>query len=84
MTDSKPRKNHLQWRLRNILRSNQDGMTIASMCIMSGSDKWSVRDALQMMPDAYIDRWTKEKTRGRYAAVWCVVVPPENCPKPNK
>jgi hypothetical protein len=34
------------------------------------------------MPDAYIDRWLK--TGKRFAAVWCVVVPPPHCPKPEK
>jgi len=36
------------------------------------------------MPDAYIDRWQKINAKNNYAAVWCVVVPPENCPKPNQ
>ena len=35
------------------------------------------------MPDSYIDRWTGPH-RGQWAAVWCVVEVPENCPKPDE
>jgi hypothetical protein len=36
---------------------------------------------LNKFPDAYIDRWIK---RGNITtAVWCVVVPPPNCPRPE-
>ncbi len=36
---------------------------------------------VRSMPDAYIDRWIKNGQR--VSAVWCVVVPPENCPRPE-
>ena len=73
-------------KVRAVLRANPDGLTIKEINERLGaSDRWSLRDTLQRMPDAYIDRWTKEPaTRGRYAAVWCVVVPPPNCPPPEK
>ena len=84
MTPDKPRKMHLQWRIREALRKYPDGLEISELVGVMGSDKWSIRDALHKMPDAYIDRWHKKPaTRGRYAAVWCVVEVPENCPMPN-
>jgi hypothetical protein len=43
----------------------------------------NVRRVLRDMPDTYIDRW-ELRPRKPPAAVWCVVVPPENCPKPKK
>jgi hypothetical protein len=43
----------------------------------------SIRKLLHTMPDAYIDRWTRFGGMGRHIAIWCVVVPPENCPSPE-
>jgi len=46
----------------------------------------TIKRALEQMPDAYIDRWEAYKGRGQlpWRAVWCVVVPPKNCPMPSK
>lgn len=49
---------------------------------LAGTDKSHVHRIVHHMPDAYIDRWIK--TGKRFAAVWCVVVPPPHCPKPEK
>ena len=43
----------------------------------------STYNALRNMPDTYIDRWTKAKQGQPSQAVWCAVVPPEDCPKPR-
>lgn len=75
-----------QNRVRDLLRAAPDGMTIKQLvATLAAPDRYSMRDILLRMPDTYIDRWVKEPgTRGRYAAVWCVVVPPPNCPPPEK
>ena len=85
--DGKPRKYHLQQTIRGYLRSATytDGLTCSQLAVLTGSDRSTVHHALVLMPDAYIDRWVKERQGpGRYAAVWCVVTPPENCPPPSK
>ena len=74
-------------RIRATLRSEKysDGLTVSQLSILCDMAPYNVKDALKGMPDAYIDRWVKERTGpGRMAAVWCVVVPPENCPPPRK
>jgi hypothetical protein len=40
---------------------------------------------LKNMPDTYIDRWVKktERGRGKWTAVWCIVIPPLDCPQPT-
>ena len=43
----------------------------------------STHNALRNMPDTYIDRWTEAKQGQPSQAVWCAVVPPEDCPKPR-
>jgi hypothetical protein len=43
----------------------------------------STYNALRTMPDTYIDRWTEAKQSQPSQAVWCAVVPPEDCPKPT-
>jgi hypothetical protein len=68
--------------VRSILRQVDDGMTISQIAMNTGVDKVHCWRILRRMPDAYIDRWIKH-TR-TYEAVWAVVVPPENCPKPMK
>jgi hypothetical protein len=69
--------------VRKVLRESEDGLTAKQITEAVGVDKDPLSRILQTMPDAYIDRWSGP-TRGQYSAVWCVVVPPENCPYPTK
>jgi len=69
--------------VRKVLRESEDGLTAKQITEAVGVDKDPLSRILQTMPDAYIDRWTGPD-RGQYSAVWCVVVPPENCPHPSK
>jgi len=70
--------------LRAMLRLYTDGLTTAQLAHITGLDVNGVARSLKAMPDVYIDRWETSQ-RGRYiSAVWCVVVPPENCPKPER
>jgi hypothetical protein len=69
--------------IRALLREHEDGMTVDELALILRVDMSNaVRTALKQMPDAYIDRWRKAAL-GPWTAVWCVVVPPENCPKPS-
>jgi len=68
--------------IRELLRGDLEGLTVAQMAELTGAPQNSVQRALKAMPDAYIDRWTSTGRQRYYRAVWCVVVPPENCPKP--
>jgi hypothetical protein len=73
--------------IRRLLR-NHDGMTAAEIVVAldKTKDRWAfkkrVAETLRTMPDAYVDRWVPAHN-GLWAAVWCVVVPPEDCPKPE-
>ena len=69
--------------VRKVLRDSEDGLTVKQITDAVGVDKDPLSRILQTMPDAYIDRWSGP-TRGQYSAVWCVVVPPENCPRPTR
>lgn len=72
--------------IRELLRNNPDGLTTIQIAnLVPGlADSNAARQALQKMPDAYMDRWIKTRTgRGQYTAVWCVVVPPAHCPHPE-
>lgn len=71
--------------IREKLRESPEGMTARQLAQCEGVLPFgtrSVHGALKKMPDAYIDRWVATRS-GVYAAVWCVVVPPENCPFPS-
>ena len=70
--------------IRDLLRNNPDGMSVNQIkAVLTNISKHeTVRKCLERMPDAYIDRWIKAK-RGQYEAIWCVVVPPPNCPYPT-
>jgi hypothetical protein len=69
--------------VRKVLRESEDGLTAKQITEAVGVDKDPLSRILQTMPDAYIDRWSGPN-RGQYSAVWCVVVPPENCPRPTR
>jgi hypothetical protein len=69
--------------VRKVLRDSEDGLTAKQITEAVGVDKDPLSRILQTMPDAYIDRWVGPN-RGQYSAVWCVVVPPENCPRPTR
>ena len=75
-------------KMRAVLRANPDGKTTRELALSLGlKSHEDAQKTVVRMPDAYIDRWTEFKdSKGRkfYTPVWCVVVPPENCPKPSK
>lgn len=68
--------------IRALLRANSDGMTLEQIVWAVKRDKANIKKIIRAMPDAYIDRW-EAVPRKQYAAVWCVVVPPEDCPRPE-
>ena len=70
--------------IRAMLRKEEDGMTAAELSQMLEAPKSAVYDALTRMPDAYVDRWTEPNKYQSTEQVWCVVVPPENCPRPDR
>lgn len=72
--------------IRELLRQHPDGLTTTEIArvVPDLKDSNAARQALLRMPDAYIDRWqSRFAARGQYSAVWCVVVPPPNCPYPT-
>jgi hypothetical protein len=68
--------------VRRVLRNSEDGLTVKQIMDLSQVHTDSLSRILAAMPDAYIDRWTGP-TKSQYSAVWCVVVPPEDCPHPK-
>jgi hypothetical protein len=68
--------------IRMVLQKYPDGLTISDIAERLEKEPPPMRRALLGMPDAYIDRWIAH--RKQWVAVWCVVVPPENCPKPTE
>lgn len=72
--------------IRAVLRKIPEGMTINQIRPHLPYIKKpnTIRKCLEKMPDSYVDRWVLNTgKRGQYEAVWCVVVPPENCPYPT-
>jgi hypothetical protein len=68
--------------IRELLKENSDGLTVEQIVFAVKRDKSNVKKVLRNMPDAYIDRWIPAP-RMQYKAVWCVVVPPKHCPRPE-
>jgi hypothetical protein len=69
-------------KLRALLLKHPDGLGIATIADHLGLPEPAVRASLRSMPDAYIDRWFKARNR-KWAAIWCVVEVPEDCPMPE-
>lgn len=69
---------------RALLRRHEDGLTVEEIAqSLGGIPRSYLSKILRNMPDAYIDRWQLSKA-GRHRAVWAVVTPPENCPRPAR
>lgn len=69
--------------IRALLRKHSDGLTTKQLARSIGKSELATMNAIKRMPDAFVDRWEGPK-RGQYARVWCVVVPPPDCPHPIK
>ena len=70
--------------VRKVLRAHPDGLTCAEINEFVKAPEGRILAVVKSMPDAYIDRWQTRGTKKYISAVWCVVVPPENCPKPDR
>ena len=81
-----PQKNQSRIRqVRTLLRAAPDGMTVHELLsLMPRVQESHMSRILRAMPDAYIDRWINVRGGRWHRAVWCVVVPPENCPRPHR
>ncbi len=69
-------------KVRVTLREITDGLTLEELAEVSGCTRTNVRKVLKNMPDVYIDRW-EVAPRKQYKAVWCIVIPPIDCPRPD-
>ncbi len=67
--------------IRMLLQKYPDGLQVSEIAERLEKESPPMRRALIEMPDAYIDRWIAH--RKQWVAVWCVIITPENCPKPN-
>ena len=70
--------------VRAALRAHPDGLTTTQIHSATNAPQDTIRSILHNMPDAYIDRWIYRGTQKYLNAVWCVVVPPPHCPKPER
>jgi hypothetical protein len=69
-------------KIRDLLKDSE-GLTTRQLQYRLEVDQRTLCKSLKSMPDSYIDRWTGPH-RGQWAAVWCVVEVPEDCPKPDE
>ena len=72
-----------QQEIRQLLRANPDGLTPREIATKINSVSKNVRKSLHEMPDAYIDDWCRGKRGISLQAIWRVVVPPPNAPRPG-
>lgn len=68
--------------IRKLLTTNPDGMTTKQIAEITKREISGIRQHLHRMPDTYRDRWIPAKN-SQYEAVWCIVVPPPDCPHPQ-
>ena len=78
------KRGHRIAQVRSILRQAEDGMTVSQLSLRTELDRPHLSRILRGMPDAYIDRWVNVQGGRWHRAVWCVVIPPEDCPRPFK
>jgi len=66
--------------IREALAQAPDGMTARDLATALDIEPSQISRSLLLMPDTYIDRWVKSKSK--YAAVHCLAFVPEDCPHP--
>jgi len=66
--------------IRDALAQSPDGLTAKQLALMLDAEPSQITRSLTLMPDTYIDRWVK--SRSKYAAVYCLAFIPDNCPHP--
>ena len=71
-----------QQRIRDCLRSHEDGLTRQELSDALGIHIANVKTAIKGMPDVYVDRWTRGR-RNALQKVYCAVKVPEDCPHPK-
>jgi delta-aminolevulinic acid dehydratase/porphobilinogen synthase len=73
--------------VRKYLRENPDGLTARELAIRIFGDEGrqsGVNKSISAMPDVYRDRWARIPGAARYAAVYCIVEVPADCPHPRE
>ena len=70
----------LSKRIRDALAAAPDGMTASELSFALDISASQISRSLALMPDVYIDRW--EKSRSKYAGVHCLAFVPDDCPHP--
>jgi hypothetical protein len=71
--------------VRAMLRAAPDGLTVNELLgELTRVDQAHLSRILRGMPDAYIDRWIYVDGTRWASAVWMVVIPPPDCPRPKK
>lgn len=76
-----PLKKHYDTRIREYLRTNEDGATVAEIALMLEVGHQVARHAVRAMPDVYIDRW-EDNGLNTWQAVYCLADIPEDKPQP--
>ena len=71
----------LSKRIRDALAQAPDGMTSMELSLALDIGASQISRSLALMPDTYIDRW--EKSRSKYAGVHCLAFVPDDCPYPR-
>jgi hypothetical protein len=69
-----------QKQIRKLLSECPKGLTAQQIADLTDKNVRTTYLRLKAMPDTYIVGWTD----GRPRALWTVVVPPEDCPRPEK
>jgi hypothetical protein len=69
--------------VRRVLKEHPDGLTAKEIAALINRSAGHMSTTLNRMPDLYIDRWVRTSDKGRWAAVWCAVEVPPNCPRPE-
>jgi len=72
----------LSKRIRDALAQAPDGMTASELSFALDIGASQISRSLALMPDTYIDRWTRTATK--YAGVHCLAFVPDDCPYPTK
>lgn len=72
-----------QRQIENLLIKYENGLTDSEIAKFTGIQCNRVREIVKKMIPIYIDRWIIGRG-DKYHPVYCIQLPPEDCPKPDE
>ena len=75
----------IKTRILELLAEFPDGLAMLDLAARLRKNKYRIAEIVRGLDGKaiYVDRWVAAD-KGKWAAVWCLIPVPANCPKPDR